>query len=279
MNISLRPALVFAVFLLSFLGAQAAVADQSKYFDVKEPIATGAKLTYFDLALQFAPGLAKVPMDGSDLGKLRHVGSNEYPTTIAKPEFGVVERIDIKFDGKPGLLLLFELGQADEAVEVVNVLALYDMSAEPKLLDAMDVGLDRESSFLQQAYVQLSPKFGMAFIRNSHHNAGEEYLLTSMIGIWDGKLHDVDTLSSYSWMTAEKIVETRPSFAAVKGALAIDATFAVKTIQCQDGCDPNGDDPSTSEKVKARYSWDAASGKFVRPEKAFDRVPQANMEE
>jgi hypothetical protein len=121
--------------------------------------------------------------------------------------------------------------------------------------------------------MELSPKFGMTFVRNSHHNAGEEYLQTSLIGIWGGKLHAVDTIFSMSWLAGNSSLRVWPSFALVKGTLALDATFEVKTIHCDDSCGPDVEYPAIIDRLTARYSWDAAAHKFTRPEHAFDRIP------
>lgn len=262
----------FALFLL-VTPASFAAATEFKYIDTDDRVSKSAVATYFDLALQFAPGLADTPSDGRGLSAVRHLDGEEFPATIASLSIDRIDRIDIKQAGKPRILVLFDFGQADDAAEGINILALYDMTGAPRLLDAMNVGLDRENSFLEPGYLQLSPKFGMAFVRNSHHNAGEEYLQSSLIGIWDDKLHKVDTVFSMSWRTGEEDLTVRPSFAPVKEALALDATFSITRKHCEGACVLDADYPSMSERVKARYSWDAVAGKFVRPEKAYDRIP------
>jgi hypothetical protein len=280
MTVSIRrAALVAFSFLLSLATAQFAVSAEYRYISENDAISEGTETTYFDLALQFAPGLANTPSDGRALSAIRHLGGDELPATIASPSIGGIDRIDIRQAGKPRMLVLFDFGQADDAAEGINVLALYDVTGAPRLLDAMNVGLDRENSFLEPGYVVLSPTFGMALVRNSHHNAGEEYLQSSLIGIWDDKLHDVDTVFSMSWLTAEEDLTVRPSFAAVKGELALDATFTITRKHCESACVLDADYPSMTERVKARYNWDAAAGKFARPEKAYDRIPLPDMEE
>jgi hypothetical protein len=169
-------ALVAVALLLALFQPQFASAADARYFDASDRVSEGSDLTYFDLAIQFAPGLARMPADGAELSKLPHLDASEEPTTIGDPLIGSVKRIDIELDDKPAALLMFDLGSADGSAANINILALFDMSAKPRLLDAMDVGLDRETSFLEPGYMPLSKKFGMAFIRNSHHNAGEEYL-------------------------------------------------------------------------------------------------------
>lgn len=272
-------AVALGTLILILCGPQIASANEVKYFSATDYVQGGLDLNYADLAEEFAPGLDGIPADGKALSKLPQLGGGDMITTIANPVLGSARRVDISLSGKPAMLVMFDIGQSSNSVASVNVLALYDMTNGPRLLDTMDVGLDRETSFTEPAYMELSSKFGMAFIRNSHHNAGEEYMQTSLIGIWDGKLHEVETLSSYSWMTGDGDTRVLPNFAAVKNAIAFDATFAVKTTRCEGGCMPDDGYPSTTDNITARYRWDAAKGKFVRPEHAFDKIPQANMEE
>jgi len=280
MTVSIRRCVLVAFsFLLSLATTQFAFAAEYGYIGENDVVSESSETTYFDLALQFAPGLANTPSDGRALSAIRHIGGEELPATIASPSIGGIDRIDIRQAGKPRMLLLFDFGQADDAAESINVLALYDMTGTPRLLDAMNVGLDRENSFLEPGFIALSPNFGMAFVRNSHHNAGEEYLQSSLIGIWDGKLHNVDTVFSMSWLTGEEDLTVRPSFAPAKDTLALDATFSITRKHCDGTCVQDPDYPSITERVKTRYRWDAAVGKFVRPEKAYDRIPLPDMEE
>ena len=281
MKTSLRSIVLIAVALLLCLpGAQFAMSAEAKYSGATDVVSPGSDLTYFDLALQFAPGLAKAPSDGDEISKLPHLGGDDDVTTIASPALGGVERIDIEFDGKPAVLLMFDFGQSDDSAASVNVLALYDMSSKPRLLDALDVGLDRETSFMEPGHISLSPRFGMAFVRNSHHNAGEEYLQTSLIGIWGGKLREVDTIFTMSWFANGEDLRVLPSFASVKGAIGLHFSYDVRRTQCDGGCVPYEQDyPSTTERITARYSWDPGAGKFVRPAKAFDKIPLPDMEE
>ena len=132
---------------------------------------------------------------------------------------------------------------------------------------------------MKTGHAALSPEIGMIFLRNSHHNAGEEYLQTSLVGVWKGKLHDVDTVFSMSWNAADRRVATTFDFTPVKNALAVVAAVQIKRIQCSGTCDPDSEGVSKFEHLKVRYQWDASGNTFIRPKDAYDRIPLPDMQE
>ena len=276
MTISILRAIILWLALLTATHASAAEPD---FIEAGDKVSAGSGTTYLDLALQFAPGLASTPADGSALVKLPHLGGADMSAAITNPAIQFIERIDVTQDGKPALLLLFDLGDADDAAQSVTVLALYDMSSNPRLLDAMDVGLDRETSLQEPRYAALSPDRGMVFLRSSHHNAGEEYLQTSLVGLWRGKFHAVDTIFSMSWNGGTSRTVTAFSFAAAKDAAGVDATVDISRIHCDAGCEPDSQGTARNERLDVRYRWDTVRGTFVRPKDAYDRIPLPDMQE
>jgi len=275
----MKTSLLCSILLVGLLVSAPVSAAELDFIEPSDRVSASFNTTYLDLALQFAPGLNTTPADGSDLAKLPHLGGREMSATIAKPAIRSIERLDIMRNGTPALLLLFDLGSADDAAQTVTVLALYDMASAPRLVDAMDVGLDRETSFQEPRYEALSPEIGMIFLRNSHHNAGEEYLQTSLIGLWKGKLHEVDTVFSMSWNANDRRISTTFVFTPVKNAAAFDAAVEIKKIQCEDYCDPDSEGLTKIEYLQVRYQWDAASNTFLRPKEAYDRIPLPDMQE
>lgn len=279
MTISIRHAVLMVLLLgLSVVSGGTARAEVH-YIGAHDRVSATSSLTYLDLALQFAPGLSAKPANGDVLARLPHLGGPDMRVTIANPAIGAIERVDLQQDGKPIMALLVGLGSADDAAQSVSILALYDMTGTPRLIDAMDVGMDRET-FLQEAgHLVLSPDIAMIFLSNSHHNAGEEYLQTSLIGIWEGKLHEVDTIFSMSWNAGDRRTATTFHFLPVKDAVAVDADVEIRKIHCDDDCAPDSQDPATIERLRVRYRWNAENGKFTWPAKAYDRIPLPDMEQ
>ncbi len=274
-----RAALFVALLVPPFLAMPAAHASETRYLDPSDPVVSGKPPTYADLALQFAPGLGKTPIDTTELEKLPNLVGDTEPEEIETVAFGSVERMDLTLDGKPLMLLLYDLGSAEGTVASVSVLALYDMTGTPKLMDALNIGLDRETSFSEQSYLPVSDGLGVAVVRNSHHNAGEEFLQTSLIGLWGGKLHEVETVLSMTWLTGAEDITTIPRFAVVPGKQAFDASFDITHKVCDEECSDGGEPTVTNSRITARYSWDPAKGQFVRPAKALDGIPLPDMEE
>ena len=275
----MKISLLCSLLLVGFLGGADVSAAELDFIEPGDRVSANSSTTYLDLALQFSPGLNATPADGGGLAKLPHLGGPEASASITNPAIRFIERIDITESGKPALLLLFDLGNADDAAQTVTVLALYDMTSAPRLLDAMDVGLDRETSLQDPSYAALSPDIGMIFLRNSHHNAGEEYLQTSLVGVWKGKLHEVDTIFSMSWNAGDRRTATTFSFTPVSNAVAVDAAVEIRKIQCSGYCEPDSEGTAKIEHLKVRYQWDAAGSKFTRPKDAYDSIPLPDMQE
>ncbi|TIV07647.1 MAG: hypothetical protein E5W02_24515, partial [Mesorhizobium sp.] len=99
--------------------------------------------TYFDLAKMIVPDLQAGDngfYNGSAPIEMRDIlGGNDggsAPETINLPNAAVLA---IKAGGKERLAMLLDLGQAQDSAEGFAVLALYDLTGKPKLLDAVNV--------------------------------------------------------------------------------------------------------------------------------------------
>ena len=191
-----------------------------------------------------------------------------------------VSRLDIEMQGKPQSLVLFDFGRADGAAQSISILALYDLSGAPRLLDAMDVGMDLFTSFQEPEFLALSPRLGVVFLRSSHNNAGEEFVQTSIVGIWSGKLNVVDTIGTMNWNGCSASIQVPLSFAAVRGAEALEAIADVQKEAMDGGCPAlELEKKIKNKRLKAIYSWDEHAGKFIADTKAFADIPWPDMEE
>lgn len=276
---------IFAAFvtLLSFLsiaGAHAGVGEL-QFVDADAPVLAGGNLTYADLARRVAPGLTNAPVAATALSGIRHLGGADMADVPDQAVITSIVRLDIVLERKPAMLLLYGYGMARDAAQSVSLLALFDMSGEPRLLDVLDVGMDRETFFMEPlSYVALKNGVGVLFIRNAHHNAGEEFVQTSILALWGDKMHEVDTIGSVSWDAGVARIRTTMSFAQVADADAIEATADIEVHGCEDDC-PESERAKLpmTRQIRVRYAWDAAKATFVADSKAFDELPFPNMEE
>src|SRR4029077_16525347 len=105
------------------------------------------KTTYLDLARMVIPDLT-----GDENGfyrgglpiEMRHI---EGPDSGGSPPdttgFSGAGALAIKAGGKDRLAMLFDLGDSPDSAEGYAVLALYDITGKPTLLDAVNVAVDR----------------------------------------------------------------------------------------------------------------------------------------
>lgn len=277
----LSSALIFATTLvfLAVVGA-GAQTGQLQIVDADAAVSAGKTSSYAELARHFAPGL-KAPVAATALSGIRHLGGAEMADVPVEAAPSSVVRLDIVLEGKPAMLLLFDYGMAQSAAQSVSLLALFDMTAEPRLLDVMDIGLDRETFFMEPlSFATLNNGVGLVFIRNAHHNAGEEFVQSSILALWGGKMHEVDTIGSVSWDAGVAKIRTTVSLGPVPNAVAFDAIAVIEVEGCDDDC-PESERAKLprSQQLKVRYAWDAAKATFVAGSKAFAELPFPDMEE
>jgi len=265
--------------MLTTLYAGLAWSGDDRYISGSDPISASSGTTYADLARLFAPGLGGRTTDNI-LASVRHLGGPDMAVPSPDREIENISRLDIETQGKPQTLVLFDFGRAEDAAQSISVLALYDLSGAPRLLDAMDVGMDLFTSFQEPEFLAQSSRLGVVFLRSSHSNAGEEFVQTSIVGIWSGKLNAVDTIGTMNWNGCSASISVPVSFSAVRGAEALEATADVQKQALDGGCPAlELEKKIKNRRLKARYSWDERAGKFIADTKAFADIPWPNMEE
>lgn len=152
--ISILSRLLLACLLLPCAWS-AAQAQAVSFPELNSAIPGHQDVTYLDLAKMVVPDLAAGDdgfYKGSAPIEVRHILGGDQggspPETISLPNAAVLA---IKAGGKDRLTMLFDLGQAQDSAEGFAVLALYDLSGEPKLLDAVNVGTDQNSYFFSRS--------------------------------------------------------------------------------------------------------------------------------
>lgn len=133
-----------------------ALADGFQSVSPDDVLAASPNLTYLDLLRLLVPDIAKDAEDyvGHEMIEIRHAGGDG---SAAQPEdpitVGTVSAVALDTSH---VLLLADLGQADDAAQGVAPLALFDTAdGKPKLVDAVDVGFDRFTSPAEPALLDL----------------------------------------------------------------------------------------------------------------------------
>ena len=232
-------------------------------------------LTYLDLIRQVAPDLAKNDDDGHVEGRLAHP-----PRHVAGPDFegeapdpvtvGFNEDQRIRVGGKPRMALLVDLGQDPERVENMALLMLFDDGPHPKLLDAADVGVDKETSFTDGGPVLHLGPGDDALVTYSGHDDADltfgAYLVVSTIGDHLG-LVTLVRMVSLKFCGLEQHRGRRTIHHPARSRPSLPPDRRSRSARCSstptDGdCGPGMIPKAGSHTFRATYRWNAAAHRF-----------------
>jgi hypothetical protein len=241
--------------------------------------------TWLDLLTQVIPDLAEDAASGKALGHLktpvRHLAgpsSDESPPDLVEAQYIEVQRI--KAGGRPRILVLADLGPAQNSVSSYTLLALFDDGATPRLLDVVDIGLDRFTSFSEQARLRLSPGDDAVVTYSEHSNSSQTYSSWMVAYVRGDSLAlaaKVFGLSSREcgWERLET-----PTFSAHpdpgRALRRIDIVVReARTRDSEAGCDQ----PPPKAYVRlwrASYRWEGSQRRFVTPSRDLGRLAKRN---
>jgi hypothetical protein len=204
-------------------GAQVLRVEDLQAAVMKDSAAT----TYLDLIKQVFPD---AQMDASAGAKAHHAvpldhlfGDYRNKTYEGEIKIGRVDAVWIKNDGQLNLLLLIEAESSESDLFTwgeMNVLALFQLRPNLKLLDARDVQADRETWFWDtQPLVSIHPRKDAVFVANTHHNSSQGYLILTLISVEKGRLNTAFEMPTILNMNGcGQTFDETPSFSLVKGA-------------------------------------------------------------
>jgi hypothetical protein len=259
---------------LAVLAAAPAVAGEDGLMNAGDAVPGHPGLTYEALVRQAVPDLALNSGDNQVEGHLarppRHLAGGEFGGDPSDPAvLGFIQDKRILVGGRKRLVLLADLGAKEGRVEGLALLMLFDDEGKrPKLLDAADVGLDKDTGLPErQSVLPLGPG-DAALVTYSEHDDADltegAYMIVSPIG---------DRLAMVAWfgLTSEKLC----SWHGIEGASfatapdpgqpyrSIQATVkAVFTHTGQDGCNDEQLPKAATRVFSGAWRWNAARRRF-----------------
>jgi hypothetical protein len=262
-----------AAFALT-LGASAAAADSPSFEDPGDALAGHPGMTELDLLKIAVPNMALNPTSHKFEGSLddspRHVVSdqNQYdlPDTLVP---AAMQDVRIKVGGKPRIALLADFEPQGDQIESATVLMLFDDSAKPKLLDMVEVGVDKDTAFADHTVLSLGAGDD-ALITYSAHSDSDMTLGAYLLILPAGDhLQLVDMLSvdgenGCGWSNIESAAfATRPDpgrrYGQIDVAVRSDFTHSKKE---EADCGASEVRKGNSATFRWTYRWNAAAAKF-----------------
>lgn len=228
-------------------------------------------VTSLDLLRQVIPDLAynsATKQVEGHLKFLRHIlgkdAQNDPPDPVVL-QYGVEVR-RIRASGRPRLALLADLGQPDESVASMDLLALYDDGPKPKLLDAVDVGVDKLSGFNDNpSQISLGRGDDALVTYSEHFNSDQSYAQRLIIFVRGDRWKLLDDISLLSDQYCGYKRQEEPAFATKPGTPygALTVTVTETLTHTDEDCGDQVVPAPYAHTYRSTYRWDAAKGEFV----------------
>ncbi|WP_095082708.1 hypothetical protein [Mesorhizobium sophorae] len=272
---------ILALTLLPFLWT-AAGAQAVSFPELGSALPGHQDVTYLDLARMVIPDLA-VDKDGFYKGGLpidmRHI---EGPDSGGSPPetsgFSNAAVLAVKAGGKDRLTMLFDLGDSPDSAEGYAVLALYDTSAKPKLLDAVNVAVDRGTYFREPGKLSVSANDDILITMSAHFNSNQNYVATPLIMVRGDKFELIDMIYTFD----ENLCSYSRKQDVAFQAIADDRPFAAIKVTVTDATVPNGescdDTPpaAASQDISVTYHWDTTASHYAKDSDALEKLAGEN---
>jgi len=227
-------------------------------------------VTYLDLLRQAIPDLAMNAADKQvegHLKSLRHImgkGQAADPPDPLVVDF--IEVRHIKSGGRPRLVVLADLGQAEDSAQSTTLLALFDHAAKPKLLDAVDVGVDKDTGFNENpSQIALGPGDDALVTYSEHGNSNQSYQARLVIYVRGDRLRPIDEVFVLSDNACGYQREETPAFTTKPATpyATLEVTVTERLKRLGEDCGDERPPAPYVRTYRATYSWDAAKGAFV----------------
>lgn len=279
--ISILSRLTLAFLLLPLMWT-AASAQAVSFPELNNTVPGHRDVTYFDLARMVIPDLkasANGLYEGSAPIEVRDIlgGDNggSPPETINLSSAAVLA---VKTGGKDRLAMLYDLGQSQDSAEGFAVLALYDLTGKPRLLDAVNVAVDRITSFREPGKVSIADGEDAVVTASTHFNSNQGYTGTVLIMIRKDRFHLIDAIYTFDENYCAYRRTQNLAFRSLgdhKPFTSIRATVIDATVPSKESCD-EAPPKASSHDISVTYRWDRAKSRYVRNSDAFEKLSAEN---
>ncbi|TGQ44455.1 MULTISPECIES: hypothetical protein [unclassified Mesorhizobium] len=261
----------------------AAGAQGVSFPDLGSTIPGRKDVSYLDLARMVVPDLA-AGKDGLYEGtlptKMRHIAGAEYdgspPPTSSLPYVAV---LDIKVGGKNRLTMLFDLGQSPDSAEGFAALALYDLTGKPRLLDTVNVAVDRSTYFRDPGKLAVGPGDDAIITMSTHFNSSQGYVITPLILVRNDRFELIDMIYTFDENVCTHKRTQDVAFQSIADGqpyAAIKVTVTDATVPSSESCDEQQPPEASSHDISVTYHWDRAASRYVKDSDALDDLAAEN---
>ncbi|KRA45634.1 hypothetical protein ASD80_04705 [Devosia sp. Root635] len=262
--------------LMLFTGP-AAFAQPVSHLEPTDPLPGKAGGSYADLIAFVAPGIV---LDGSAYSggqslDIRHLAGWDDPgvTLAATGQLHISA-----LPAGPRLAVLLDFGTAANEVTNLAILALFDLTETPRLLDAVNASLDGSTSFIAPYLVALGDGADLLLTQSTHHNSSQGYAMTALTLLRDDRFELIDTVATFrenncSYERSQSLdVTSAPATPFADIVAIVTERTTIPTGPCTDLAPPG---PGT-RTITVTYSWDSATARYTPDSDAFDALAREN---
>jgi len=254
-------------------------AGLTRAADLGDAVAGHAGLTYFDLMKRVVTDLAPASSGGwtgHAPVALQHIEGKDAKAdsqkTVTINSVGVMP-----IPGAPNrIVLLADLGPSEGDVADANALALFALEPEPRLLDVVEVGSDRDVGFAGDKPAMLAPRAPLILISSEHDNSNQSYQSTEMIFIRHDRFQRIDSVFAFGDAACSYRRTQTPAFTTLASPgsyRALQVTIREKVTVSGEDCGEDDKPPAPHTSVyQATYRWDARRGRFVTRSSELNRL-------
>lgn len=234
---------------------------------ITDPVAGHDGVTYFDLLKKVIPDLALA--EGGATGHLpegiSHLEGDDMAGELPDPATATyVQTATVMAGGKPTLWVLADLGDGGN-VGPYTLLAVFDDSPTPKLLDAVEVDTDQLTGFADGPFA-ISDDDEAMMVGSGHSNSSQTYQSTILAHLYEGKLQRIASfftlgvVSCDVWQTEELSVAAAPDS---NDYWSIDATVVRRKALAGQECEDPAETDWRHREFIATYVWDSSEQHYV----------------
>lgn len=173
------------------------------------------------------------------------------------------------------------MSRVDDA-EQRTLLAVFDDSRPARLLDAVDVGMDRATAFGEHPLVQISAR-DTALVTSRHSNSNQSYALNAVILLHEGKLVLVDTFLVFGergcgFTQSQSIAFKRRRPIKPAQYDDLDVTIRERRRATREVCDDASWKKPFTRTTSAIYRWSPTSQRFLPSSDVLKRLAEKTAE-
>ena len=172
-------------------------------------MAPNSAVTYFQLLRLVFPGLEPPPpeainAEAPETVPVRHIDREYEAQPLSGPlKFTVLSGLPCRDQNRRLFLLHLDLlgpSPPDQgSVPEYSLLALFQLSPAPKLLDLVDIRADRFNGFWENTpLLNLTPTTQACMVYHSHHNSNQSYLIYRLLFVRQDHLAEILQVSTLS---------------------------------------------------------------------------------